>query len=156
MKTQQMENIMNEEELALQVELSNRPVVEEYSYPIKNVELNTCASLYESWSDRKRMYARASTGISMFVEYADTIERCPQPDLAPIILALHGAPGTHEDYRPFIEHYAKRNVRIIVPNFPGKLSISQFSSFLLILNFQCLIFRLSHYYSDQSFSTFSS
>ena len=93
------------------------------TYPVKSVTFTTCGDLYQQWISRKRMYAKAAAGITLNVEYADTGDLC-QPstiEQEPItILALHGAPGSHHDYQPFIEHFASLGVRIIVPNFPGK------------------------------------
>lgn len=65
------------------------------------------------------MYAKATDGINVKVEYADTLELC-DPDQEPItIFGLHGAPGSHEDFRPFIEYFGAKKIRIIVPNYPG-------------------------------------
>lgn len=90
-------------------------------YPIKSVVLTTCASLYQQWASRKPMYARAAQGLTVTVDYADTADLCSlqAPDQpTTTILALHGAPGSHEDFQPFIEHFGQKRERIIVPNFP--------------------------------------
>lgn len=68
------------------------------------------------------MYAKMTEGLTVNVDYADTLDLCHNSEKPPItILALHGAPGSHEDFKPFIEHFGSKNVRIIVPNYPGKL-----------------------------------
>ena len=91
-------------------------------YPVKSVVINTCAHLYQQWAPRKRMYAKAAQGLTVKVDYADTVDHCHSQQ--PItILALHGAPGSHEDFKPFIEHFGTKQVRIIVPNYPGKSSV---------------------------------
>ena len=65
------------------------------------------------------MYAKATDGINVKVEYADTLDMCTSED--PVtVFALHGAPGSHEDFKPFIEYFASKNVRVIVPNYPGE------------------------------------
>ena len=92
-------------------------------YPIKSVVINTCATLYQQWASRKRMYAKASQGLTVKVEYADTEDLCHTESQPITILALHGAPGSYEDFQPFIEHFGAKNVRIIVPNYPGKQNV---------------------------------
>lgn len=93
-----------------------------YSYPVKSVVITTCGQLYQQWASKKRMYAKMTKGLTLKVDYADTLEQCHSAE--PVtILALHGAPGSHEDFKPFIEHYGSRNVRIIVPNYPGKHAV---------------------------------
>ena len=90
-----------------------------HPYPVKSVVITTCGPLYDEWSSRKRMYGKAAKGLTVKVDYADTEELCQSKQ--PItIVALHGAPGSHEDFQPFIEYFGARNVRIIVPNYPGK------------------------------------
>lgn len=89
-----------------------------YGYPVNTVTVTTCDILYQKWSTRKRLYARNATGLTMDIEYADTLPLCTSAD-RPTILALHGAPGSHVDFKPFIEYFASKNVRIIVPTYPG-------------------------------------
>lgn len=93
-----------------------------YSYPVKTVKITTCATLYQRWAlTRKAMYAQAMNGLKLQVEYADTIDLCKnyenESDLITIV-ALHGAPGSHEDFEPFIKYFSNKNIRIIVPNYP--------------------------------------
>ncbi|KAI2807613.1 hypothetical protein RDWZM_005117 [Blomia tropicalis] len=90
----------------------------ETTYPVKSVTFNTCSDLYLQWSSRKRMYAKAALGLAVRIEYADTIDQCTNVDQPLTILALHGAPGSHHDFKPFIEYFGSKNIRIIVPNYP--------------------------------------
>lgn len=95
----------------------------ETTYPVKSVTFNTCSDLYLQWSSRKRMYAKAALGLAVRIEYADTIDQCTNVDQPLTILALHGAPGSHHDFKPFIEYFGSKNIRIIVPNYPGMFLI---------------------------------
>lgn len=105
------------------------------SYPVKSVTITTCGPLYQQWASKKRMYAKMADGLTVKVDYADTLELCQSEDEPITILALHGAPGSHEDFKPFIEHFGSRNVRIIVPNYPGKFMVNFIEHVCLSANF---------------------
>lgn len=90
-----------------------------YPYPVSSVIITTCASLYQKRALKKPLYGRARNGLTIEVEYADTLSLCSGPDV-PTVLALHGAPGFHDDFKPFLEYFGARNVRLIVPAYPGK------------------------------------
>lgn len=40
-------------------------------------------------------------------------------DTSPVIIALHGAPGSWQDFQEMGEEFAKKGTRFIVPEFPG-------------------------------------
>lgn len=104
-----------------------------YTYPVSSVVINTCGPLYQRKSIKKPMYARAVNGLTLEVEYADTLSLCAgSTEQLPTILALHGAPGFHDDFKPFTEYFGTRNVRFIVPAFPGMLFVSKLSSQIII------------------------
>lgn len=89
-----------------------------------NLSIRTCGELYKQWRSRGRVYKKAANqgGILMNIKYVDTgmlmdpIQRAQ----APVVLAIHGAPGSYEDFDFIIEHFKTQNVRVIAPNFPGK------------------------------------
>lgn len=92
----------------------------DHRYPVKSIVINICSSLYREWASRKRIYSKAINGLTVKVDYADTAELCESSsNSTTTILALHGAPGSHEDFEPFIEYFGSKAIRIIVPNFPG-------------------------------------
>lgn len=85
------------------------------------IKIKTCADVYNYWKTKKRHYKNApSDGIEFTVDYVDTglalDEQVRQN--APIVLALHGAPGSYYDYSLLIRHLFDQNIRVIVPNFP--------------------------------------
>lgn len=43
----------------------------------------------------------------------------PPLTTSPVIIALHGAPGTWQDFKEMGEEFAKKGTRFIVPEFPG-------------------------------------
>lgn len=93
-----------------------------YPYPVKSVTINTCSSLYQNWAKTKKLlYAKALNGLTIPVEYADNIDILSPNEKRSFvtILALHGAPGSHEDFKSYIQHFTRKNIRIIVPNYPG-------------------------------------
>ncbi|KAH9522659.1 hypothetical protein DERF_006225 [Dermatophagoides farinae] len=98
---------------------------QQYPYPVKYVTINTCSSLYRQWSKTKKsLYKRAIDGLDLLVEYADTIDQCHTDDDDDVnmitILALHGAPGSHEDFEPFIQYFGSKKIRFIAPNYPDQ------------------------------------
>ena len=53
------------------------------------------------------------------IEYCDTKDYVQKPN-APTILAIHGSPGTHNDFQPYVERLSKAfDVRFIAPNLPA-------------------------------------
>lgn len=93
-----------------------------YPYPVKTVQINTCSSLYQNWAKTKKLlYAKALDGLTIPVEYADNIDilSLNEKQSFVTILALHGAPGSHEDFKPYIQYFTRKNIRVIVPNYPG-------------------------------------
>lgn len=103
------------------------------NYPIKHVQIATCGNLYEQWKKHKKFYRKApDCGITVNVEYADTVCDLSFNDAGqtrtanelkhrPVVLALHGAPGSHSDFAHLIKYFTMQGVRVIAPNFPGNL-----------------------------------
>jgi hypothetical protein len=94
------------------------------NYPVKHICITTCGELYQKWKIKKpKLYEKApKNGITIDVEYADTlnaINNDNESDNSQVVLALHGAPGSHSDFAPIIEHMTDAGVRVIAPNFPG-------------------------------------
>lgn len=91
------------------------------NYPVKSVKIQTCGPLYREWRETKKAYKNAPLdGLQFTVEYADTQQWSPS---GPTVLALHGAPGIHNDFAPLINHLTPLGARIIAPNFPGNTSL---------------------------------
>ena len=89
--------------------------------PVKHITIQTCGPLYTEWRETRKPYAGApKEGLTFNVEYVDTKE-FTNNDKAPVVLALHGSPGSHKDFHPLINHLASKGVRLIAPNFPGKI-----------------------------------
>ena len=92
-------------------------------YEVRQVPMRTCAQLYRKWRNTRFRYRNAPVnGIDVQVEYVDVFplkrdSSSPSPLTA---LCLHGAPGSHQDFRHLIGHLTSKNIRVIAPNFPGK------------------------------------
>ena len=87
----------------------------------RQVELNTCADVYEHWRSYKRLYKKApKDGVSFQIDYIDTGLALSEEERSkrPIALALHGAPGSYHDYALLINHLTQQRVRVIAPNWP--------------------------------------
>lgn len=99
-------------------------------YDVCSVHMNTCARLYRKWRNTRLRYRKAPVdGIPVKVEYVDvyplpsaTLHAVNSPPLT--ALCLHGAPGSHRDFRHLIVHLTARNIRVVAPNFPGTLILS--------------------------------
>lgn len=67
----------------------------------------------------KNFYKEKPNGLNFKIEYRDTKDFVGKH--APTVLAIHGSPGTHNDYHPYAEKLSKLfGVRFIAPNLPGK------------------------------------
>ena len=93
------------------------------NFPLYKTEITTCDQLYKSWKKTKKLYRNApEQGLTMDVEYIDTKNELiiSQSQCKPIVLALHGSPGTYHTFDPFITHLTEQGPRVILPNFPSK------------------------------------
>jgi len=93
-------------------------------YNVATVSITTCGDLYNEWRTKKRLYKSVNAnGLTIDVEYADTLHQIDGngheiDELAPVVVCLHGAPGSHRDYSHFIKYFSQMGKRVIVPNFP--------------------------------------
>lgn len=105
---------------------ARKPASGELEYPVSTVTAKVCGQLYQQWSTKKSLYKGSpAEGIDVSIEYADTLgsldSNCQQITTAsPVILCLHGAPGSHKDFAHYIKHLQGSGHRVIVPNFPSK------------------------------------
>ena len=84
-----------------------------FNYPVKNAEICTL----------KNFYRERPEGLKFNVEYCDTKDYVQRKD-APTVLALHGSPGTHNDFLPYVEKLSKAfDMRFVAPNLPGECSL---------------------------------
>jgi len=99
---------------------------ETLSYPVKHTCVTTCGQLYQKWKLKKPLYEKApEAGVTIDIEYADTlncINNDNNSDNHQVVLALHGAPGSHADFETVIKHFSDAGVRVIAPNWPGMSS----------------------------------
>ncbi|RWS04959.1 DUF1057 domain containing protein-like protein [Dinothrombium tinctorium] len=93
----------------------------DFDYTIKSIEIKICGDYYNERKTQKKLYKKVHPeGITTVVEYVDTKYDLMEEDAetAPIVLCLHGAPGSHHDFTQLIKYLKQRKVRVIVPNFP--------------------------------------
>ena len=102
------------------------PEASVHPYTVAMVDIKICSELYAKWSHKKRMYNKCpADGLPVRVEYADTLgmrdARGDKISLeSSVVVALHGAPGSHEDFTLLIMHLAASGHRVVAPNFPSK------------------------------------
>lgn len=81
------------------------------SFPeIRQISLKTCRNFLQQNPSRKFKEFEFSV---QFVDSGD------EPTNKRVILAVHGSPGSHNDFRELIPKLAAKNWRILAPNFPG-------------------------------------
>lgn len=70
-------------------------------------------------NETKVKVAKPTTTVRATINYVDTN---PLGDKnQPIVLLVHGYPGTHESTKNFIEEFQRRNFRCIAPDMPCEL-----------------------------------
>jgi len=93
-------------------------------YPVKSVDVQVCGQLYNELKVKKSLYRETpEDGIPARIDYADTLDTTDtegnviQRD-SPTVLLLHGAPGSHRDFKYLIQQLQASGHRVIAPNFP--------------------------------------
>lgn len=95
-------------------------------YPVKSINVKICSSLYQEWSLKKSLYKKSPVdGLPVTIEFADTLgtKDVKGDEItinSPVVLCLHGAPGSHRDFKYLIKHLQQTGHRVLVPNFPSK------------------------------------
>ncbi|GIY74591.1 uncharacterized protein CEXT_146721 [Caerostris extrusa] len=83
--------------------------------------IKTCGNLYRRWREEKKFSNVPNGDLEFKVKYID-INQNPvlkSRNSVPVIVAIHGAPGSYRDFSGLVSHLQQK-ARIIVPNFPGK------------------------------------
>lgn len=86
---------------------------------VKSVEITTCKDTYTNRRDKYIFKNCPKQGVKIDVTYADSSSTGTSK--LPVVLALHGAPGSFEDFKAIFQHFATKSeshVRVISPNFP--------------------------------------
>lgn len=109
---------------------SSTSSTDELEYPTASITVKVCGPLYQEWSAKKSLYKNApAEGIPVTIEYADTLGTLDNSgrqidSSSPIVVCLHGAPGSHRDFKHFIKDMQETGHRVIVPNFPSEYPFS--------------------------------
>lgn len=79
------------------------------------IQIRTCRKVY---SEKKGFlfFNAPNQGIDIEVKYLDTDPSAP-PSI-PVVLAVHGAPGSYYDFEEMIAFLKNQGVRIVAANFP--------------------------------------
>jgi len=92
----------------------------DFSFPVKNVEITTLSNFYKEQPN----------GLKFNVQYCDTKDYVGNQDSL-TILCLHGSPGTHKDWEPYVEKLTKNlNVRIVAPSLPNFSATDKYPQYL--------------------------
>lgn len=94
---------------------------------VNSIQIEVCSDLYNKWKhDKSWIHNVPRKAITTKIDYIDT-----KPNSGsdyPIILCLHGAPGSHSDFALLRERLRDYPIRIICPNWPSKYFIFIFYS----------------------------
>lgn len=86
----------------------------------KILSLTTCSKVYSaprtSFLERILFKRCPKNGINLEVTYFDS--KPEASNNTPIVVAVHGAPGTYEDYSGLVREFTSKGYRFICPNFP--------------------------------------
>ncbi|XP_064602638.1 uncharacterized protein LOC135468359 isoform X2 [Liolophura sinensis] len=73
------------------------------------VYLTTCTNMWED----------VPVGVKFDVSYVDSHPEAPYNIKTPVVVGLHGTPGSHQDLLPILEPMVAQGCRVVIPNFPG-------------------------------------
>lgn len=79
------------------------------SLKARYIYLTTCTNVWED----------VPVGVKFDVSYVDSHPEAQYDIKTPVIVGLHGAPGSHHDLLPILEPMVDLGCRVIIPNFPG-------------------------------------
>ncbi|KAG8190555.1 hypothetical protein JTE90_014035 [Oedothorax gibbosus] len=84
----------------------------------RSVEIATCGQLFEKWRRENRFWSVPKSDVHFTVKYVDTGYGTSDQSM-PVVVSLHGSPGSYNDFAPVTSHLYNQGVRVIAPNFPG-------------------------------------
>ena len=85
---------------------------------VRKVTTVVCSELYSKWKEEKKWYKNVpKKGIKVDIEYIDTNPNASSS--IPVVLCLHGSPGSHQNFASLRQHLHQYSLRIICPNFPS-------------------------------------
>ncbi|GFR18748.1 uncharacterized protein TNCT_307271 [Trichonephila clavata] len=98
---------------------------DDLNFPEKTVSFYSCENIYENWKKQRKFYRIPKSGIFANIQYVDTFEPKTSNDgKQPLtVMCIHGIPGNYGVFSHLIKALADKGVRVIVPNFPGKVNI---------------------------------
>ena len=82
----------------------------------KVITFNSCKEFYSSKAKSKLFNKCKPQGIQVQVKYIDTHGQTNKTKAT--VLALHGAPGSYQDFEGIIEQLTQQGCRVIAPNLP--------------------------------------
>ncbi|CAL1276088.1 unnamed protein product [Larinioides sclopetarius] len=88
------------------------------SFQEHEICIKTCGNLYRKWRDEKKFRNLPSEDLNFKITYIDNGNSALNTISAPVIVAIHGAPGSYRDFIA-LSSYFEQKARVIVPTFPG-------------------------------------
>ncbi|KFM65897.1 hypothetical protein X975_20164, partial [Stegodyphus mimosarum] len=85
----------------------------------KQVQIAVCGQLYEKWRKERRYWSVPKGDVEFKVRYIDTGHQERSRNESPIVVALHGSPGSYKNFDAIISHLYRLGVRVISPIFPS-------------------------------------
>lgn len=115
----QTTELYREEAIPLQKAEQKTTVVHEGPYKERHVTVHACAELFREWKRSRPGYKYVNEeGVSVPLTYIHTgLDRQAAPD-APVVFALHGAPGTYREFDSLTPVLDAQGASVIVPTLP--------------------------------------
>lgn len=105
--------------------------------------IKTCGNLYQKWREERRFRNLPDGDLKFKITYFDNGNSfLKDKNSVPVIVAIHGAPGSYKDFVG-LSSYFEQKARVIIPNFPGKynfLDATWLSKLMSCRYFMCYLF----------------
>ncbi|XP_035208721.1 uncharacterized protein LOC118183328 isoform X2 [Stegodyphus dumicola] len=84
----------------------------------KEIQIAVCGQLYHKWRKERRYWSVPKGDVEFKVKYIDTGHQERPRSESPIVVALHGSPGSYKNFDAIISHLYRLGVRVISPILP--------------------------------------
>lgn len=96
------------------------------AFPEKCAQVFTCGKLFEKWRKERRHWYVHKGDVSFDIRYVDTGYKTESTGEIstdqPVVVALHGSPGSYENFSYMTSFIHNHGARVIAPNFPDLLA----------------------------------
>lgn len=115
----QTTELYRDEAIPLQKTEQKAAEVHEQLYKERHITVHACADLFREWKRTRPGYKYVNeAGVSVPLTYIHTgLDRQAGPD-APVVFALHGAPGSYREFDSLVPVLDAQGASVVVPTLP--------------------------------------